>query len=561
MLEKLNRRLSISHLHLVAQGCNAMNTVNKYWPLVATPALLWASWPDKGFPLLALVAFVPLLSMFEHLSDVHMKKRRGLRVWFFCYLTFALFNLFVTSWIWNAHWSGVLAVCTFNAALMALVFLMAHKVRVVLGHKRGWIALVAFWLAFENFHQDWEMSWPWLTLGNAFAHYPQWVQWYEYTSVSGGTLWILIVNILIYNTLKKYLEKSEPFSKMAFRYIGIVLWVTLPIAFSLFRYNRYVDNPADSTEVVIVQPNFDAYTEKFDIPQTFQIQKFISLAETVMDMNTELVIGPETMLPELIEESAAGYHPDYQMLFAFKENYPRLNLLLGASTYQSYVDPAKVTPTARKYANAEAWFDVYNAAAYFSTDAQPEFYHKSKLVVGVEHFPFSTVLKPLLGRAVGDFGGTTGTHGIQKERTVFFHSVTGHGTSAIICFESVFPEFVSKFVRNGADFLCIITNDDWWGNTAGHRQHLHYARLRAVENRRWIARSANTGISAVINARGDILQSIPYKQEGALRAEIPILKEKTFFTSSGDIISRLAWFIGVFLALYTVAFRLRKKKL
>ncbi len=538
-----------------------MNFLRKFLLISATPLLLWASWPDKGFPLLIFIALVPLLWLFEEVSDSLPMRYRGFRVWVHMYLAFALFNLLVTSWIWNAHWSGVIAVCTFNAALMALVFLVAHKIRHVLGTKRGWIALVAVWLAFENFHQDWEMSWPWLSLGNAFAHYPEWVQWYESLSVSGGTLWIWIVNILIYQTFKVYLKKSEPFSRMAFRYIAIVLWIGLPIAYSLYRYNTYTNNPERFTKVVIVQPNFDAYTEKFDLPQTFQIQRFIELAKPLTDSTTRLVIGPETMLSELIEEEVAMYHPDYQLLNAFKDQYPHLNLLLGASTYRSYVNPSKVTPTARKYPNSEAWYDVFNSAAYFGDTPQPRFYHKSKLVVGVEHFPFSTILKPLLENAVGSFGGTTGTHGIQKERTVFRHSADGTGTSAVICFESVFPEFVSLFVRNGANYISIITNDDWWGHTAGHRQHLQYARLRAVENRRWIARSANTGISAVINSRGDILQSLPYRTSGALTSEIPLLSEKTFFTSTGDVVSRVAWFVAVFMILYSVAFSLRKKKL
>ncbi len=538
-----------------------MDFLRKFLLISATPLLLWASWPDRGFPFLIFIALIPLLWLYEEVSDSSQLRYRAFRVWGHTYLSFALFNLLVTSWIWNAHWSGVVAVCTFNASLMALVFLIAHKVRHVLGSKRGWIALVAIWLAFENFHQDWEMSWPWLTLGNVFAHRPEWVQWYEYLSVSGGTLWIWIVNILIYRVFKMYLKKSEPFKTMAFRYIAVVLWIGLPIAYSLYRYNAYTDNPEGFTKVVIVQPNFDAYSEKFDLPQTFQIQRFIELAKPLTDSTTWLVIGPETMLPELIEEDVARYHPDYQLLNAFKDQYPHLNLLLGASTYRSYVDPSKVTPTARRYPNSEAWYDVFNAAAYFDDTPQPKFYHKSKLVVGVEHFPFSTILKPLLESAVGAFGGTTGTHGIQKERTVFRHSTNGAGTSAIICFESVFPEFVSLFVRNGANFISIITNDDWWGNTAGHRQHLHYARLRAVENRRWIARSANTGVSAVINSRGDILQSMPYRTSGAFSHEIPILSEKTFFTSTGDVISRVAWFLSAFLVLYSVAFSLRRKKL
>src|SRR5207247_2436074 len=109
-----------------------------------------------------------------------------------------------------------------------------------------------------------------------------------------------------------------------------------------------------------------------------------------------------------------------------------------------------------------------------------------------------------------DLGGTSGSLGMQKERTVFkTQSTINNPQSAIfiapaICYESIYGDFLSAYIRNGAEFIAVITNDGWWGDTPGYIQHENYARLAAIEFRRDIARSANTGISCFINQKGDI---------------------------------------------------------
>ncbi len=533
--------------------------LQKIAPFLLTGLLLSAAWPDWGFEPLMFVALVPMIYGTIQISKSD-SKRKGTQIFLFSYLGFALFNLLATYWIQYAHWTGLAAVCVFNASLMALVFWGAHRVSIRLGWQKTLLTLPFFWLTFEAFHQDWDMSWTWLTFGFSFAKHPEWVQWYEWLGAPGGTLWVWITNLLMYKIFTNHiLTKNYTQAAKAFAFVIVVI-IGLPIVLSYLRYHTYQES-TDKIEVVVVQPNFDAYDEKFDLPQSIQVERFIGLALDKATRNTRLFVGPETMLPENIEEANLQYHPDIRMLYTFKKNFPSADILLGASTYKTFMNINEVPVTARKYDNHDAWYDLYNAALYFKEEPQPFPYHKSRLVVGVEHFPFSTVLKPLLSKAVGDFGGTTGTHGVQEERTVFTHSSGDFATSPVICFESVFGGFVGEFVRNGADFLCIITNDDWWDNTAAHLQHLHYARLRAVENRRSVARSANTGISAFINERGDILQSLPYREAGALRGEVTINKRLTFYSKSGDVIFRMAVFITLFMVLYAIAFRLRGKKI
>jgi apolipoprotein N-acyltransferase len=188
---------------------------------------------------------------------------------------------------------------------------------------------------------------------------------------------------------------------------------------------------------------------------------------------------------------------------------------------------------------------------FLSATDSLQVYHKSKLVVGVENFPYKNVLQPILGDAMLDLGGTISTKTTQEEREVF--KMNEQNTVApVICYESVYGAYVADYVKNGATFLAIITNDAWWNNTQGHKQHLSLARLRAIENRRWIARSANTGISAIINPAGAIVKSLEYDVKGTIKGTIYPKSKMTFYTTHGDYIARVASLMGLFVLLFSV---------
>jgi apolipoprotein N-acyltransferase len=114
-------------------------------------------------------------------------------------------------------------------------------------------------------------------------------------------------------------------------------------------------------------------------------------------------------------------------------------------------------------------------------------------------------------------------------------------------------------VRKGANVLFIITNDGWWGNTPGHKQHLSFASLRAIETRRSIARSANTGVSCFVNQRGDIQQATKYWERDVIRQEINLNSKITFYTRFGDYFGRISSFISVLFILLAIVFGIKRK--
>ena len=130
--------------------------------------------------------------------------------------------------------------------------------------------------------------------------------------------------------------------------------------------------------------------------------------------------------------------------------------------------------------------------------------------------------------------------------------------SAVICYESVYGEFFARFARNGAELIFIVTNDGWWGYTPGHRQHFIYSRLRAIETRRSISRSANTGISAFVNQRGDILWQSEYWVPAVMKYDLNANSRITFYSRYGDYLARISAFISVMLLLIAISMALRK---
>ena len=170
--------------------------------------------------------------------------------------------------------------------------------------------------------------------------------------------------------------------------------------------------------------------------------------------------------------------------------------------------------------------------------------HKSKLVLGVEKIPFSRWI-PWLEELSIKNGGTSGTLGIEKEPKNYITKTCTFGPC--ICYESIYGEFIAKQCKKGNEALFIITNDGWWGDTPGYKQHASFARLRAIENRRSIARSANTGISCFINQRGDVSQATKWWVPTAINGVINKNRKTTFYTENGDLIGETLAIMSVLL--------------
>ena len=516
---------------------------------------LGLAWPTNGFTLLIFISLIPLLYL-EQLIRNDFNDRKAIRIFCYSYLSFLIWNLITTWWLYNSTIYGMLFANFCNSLFYSIIFLLFYWVKSRMPLRSAYIFFSCCWLAFEKLHLTWDFSWSWLNLGNVFSEKTNWIQWYEYTGTFGGSLWVLILNIWIYEIIK-----SSNFKKLNFsikKTIGPILFIVIPIIFSIY-LSRQIKHKGEKIQVVIMQPNIDPYNSKYQISNISSLENFIKDSKAFISNKTSYVINPETFFAEGYGEELSKFkssilHKEIQKILY---NYPNLEFITGIQFFNKYYQEKPPSLTAN-LVRENLWLEFYNSALSEQFEKEFEVYHKSKLVVGVENMPFKNFLKPLLGDVLINLGGTVSSRVTQNNRSVFNQNSLSKKIAPIICYESIFGEFVTGFTKKGANFFAILTNDAWWGKTPGHRQLLSYSRLRAIENRRDIVRSANTGISAIINARGEIIKKTKYNTKAVLVGEISPRSELTFYTIYGDLIGRWAIFISGILMLIAISGRLKK---
>ncbi len=520
--------------------------------------LLSLSWPERGFPFIIFFAFIPLLIIEESILR-NKKEVSSIRFLLFSWLTFIIWNGLTTYWIVFSTLPGVLLAVFFNSLFMTMPLFITHLVRRKTQIQISLLPFIALWISFEYLHMNWELSWSWLNLGNAFARYPQWIQWYEYTGALGGTLWILIMNLLFFSIIK--IISGHHFKKRFKNFVitATISFFIIPSAISFVKYYTYQEE-YDPVEILMIQPNFDPYDRartKKEIAE--RIDLMINLADKHLTPETEFIIFPEGVLPESVNKNQLEKHVSINRINNFISDYDSLYLVSGVMAYELYGPNPDASPTARKIKGSSNYYDVFNAALMVDKNADYQFYSKSRLVPGVERMPYYRLFRPLKD-LITKFGGIPGSMATWENQKPF-HTKDSTKVFVLVCYESIYGEYINKFILQNSELIIIITNDGWWRDTPGYRQHNQYARLRAVETRRSVARAANTGISSFINQRGDIVEASSWDELTFLRNSLNKNQKATFYVVHGDFLGRFASFIVILMILYVIVqYFLSKRK-
>jgi apolipoprotein N-acyltransferase len=523
--------------------------------------LLWLAWPPMAYTtFLLFVGFVPMLLAMENIIQSKTPKK-GKKIFSITFLGFFIWNTLCIYWVYNSLKTiGPLVAIpislipySLGPLLMATACWLYYRMRLITNRGLSLFGLVCFWVAYEYLHQSWDLAFPWMTLGNGFAVSHQWIQWYEYTGVYGGTVWIWLLNILIflvYSGLREGQNRRLRLGLIA----AFVLVLVLPLSFSLYRYYTYKEQ-VNPSNIVVAQPNIDPYAKEDSIPADKQIDILTHISDSIGQPNTEFFIWPETAIAEDVDEDSIRSNKYFIQIQAFLKKYTNGNVLTGAETFKLY--HTRATKTASATDRPDLFYDDFNTAINIENSAEVQFYHKSKLVPGAESLPFGDALF-FLKPAFEHLGGATGSYGSQPDAEVFY-SQGGIGADPVICYESIWGAYVAESVHKGAQFIAIITNDGWWENTSGKDQHLDYAKLRAIETRRWVCRSANTGISAFINQRGDIVQRSKWWVKTALKQDINLNQDMTFYVLHGDYIPVWGCILAVIGVIFLLGAKVRSK--
>jgi apolipoprotein N-acyltransferase len=545
----------------------------KYFLYLITGLCFGLAFPPINFYLFIFAGFVLLLYIIE---DCQNYKELIKRV----YITVLFFELFATSWV---SLSGMRESADRFLILGGVFVLLSHPVFILLPSVFYFsvfknlkikrfpnLYLLAFpfiWVTFEYLQTLTEVTFPWLLAGNAFTTTLEKIQYVDYTGVYGVSFWVCVLSILVFYLFKTLKNSSDTIFIELRKRKNIVLLVAIVILYILPNIytkissseNKFTNNSDEKISVGVIQPNINAWY-KWGANQKVLINDYSSMIKEVASKKRDIkmIVLPETAIPFYLLYSS---YDDLFKIFKNACDSSNTTVLTGTPDIIIYENLSKAKVDSKKFSVSGEYYDTYNTAVLIEKGkekSQYQKYNKIKLVTGSERMPYQEKL-PFLKNLI-KWGVGISSYQLGKDTTIFSLD-NKYKFNTAICFESVFPGFFSDFINKGAQFSVIITNDAWWGKFFGTYQHNQYAVLRAIENRRWIIRCANTGISCIIDPYGNINSETQINEKALFTGEIGIRNDKTFYTLYGDVFSLFCLCIGMIFYLYGfISKSLLKKK-
>jgi apolipoprotein N-acyltransferase len=491
------------------------------------------------------------------------------------YFAMLFFNVFTLYWI--GGWGnndiflkiGGAATDVIHPFFFLVPLLIFYGIKKL--YKPGF-ALMLFpliWTGFEYSHNLGELAFPWIELGNTETYNIHRIQYAELVGVHGITFLICVISVMLYYLIHKlYSKKWKIISKPVILFFGvIVMMLFFPNFYSYnylintANYERYF-TPEDSSKIIktaIIQLNINPFNKWLSNKDSL-VDSYIEKLNQSLKLNADLVVIHETSVPYYFLEDYNAYNTQKYIDFVNLNNKP---LLMGVPNIQYYPDSATAPPETEVMSISSRRYGVYNSAILLEPGQlknEYQIHKKVKLVPFSEHAPFQRYLpfmKKLVSWGVGISSWNPG------DSLILFNLKQGKINvkfATLICFESVFSDYVSEGVKKGAEFLVIITNDGWWGNNGGPVQHEQFAVLRAVENRKWVVRAAQTGISCYIDPLGNIYDEIPYDTEGMTVKKIYANSDQTFYSEHGDVTGMLSYYVEILSFLLCIVLYVKKKR-
>jgi apolipoprotein N-acyltransferase len=512
---------------------------------VVSGILIGISYPPIPFPYFIFIAFVPYFYVLNN-TDQLIKRVH------FSYITFFVFNLITIYWVgsWTKEAdpflmiSGGLLLFVNPALYLIPVFLHHYALRTI-GKKGALFLFPFFWVFFEYLYTLTDLRFPWLTLSNSVTGFNYFIQIAEIIGAYGISLLILFINLLIYLFISDY-KKNGKINYLIGNAIFSILVVI--IIYGVIKNNVDYDR-GEKVRVGLIQPNLNPWEKWSGGNLEEQIDLYLELSQKAVDKGAKLIVLPESALPVYLLSGNYDFEVNRIRNFVNKNN---VFLLTGMPDINFYYDGEKAPEDAKETKVSGAKYTSFNSILGFSPDSFAiQKYGKIKLVPFGEKVPFVEEI-PLLGDLikwqVGISSWNTGS-GIK----VFEYGKNKIG--GVICIESIYPDFVAEFVQKGAGLITVVTNDSWYGYSSGPFQHKEISRLRAIENRKYVVRAANGGVSCIIDPHGKIISETELFTRDVLVGDITFNYEKTFYSSFPLIIPNFV--TGISIAIF-ILFLLKK---
>jgi len=474
---------------------------------------------------LNFIAFIPLLVA----SDWTLTLKKTLFTFTLqLLLALVVFFFYVGHWLLSAGNMGYLI-----ALLIVVPFVLLVSPYILFkkrGNKFAPVYFIAVWLTGEMVQAYFQLGSPFFNLGHSLGAKPRLIQWYEFTGASGGTLWILTMNFLLYSLGKTLISDRKRWVKISVAALSVLLF---PVIISMIIYAGYKEKGSPG-EVLIIHPSTDCTNVKYRINIYELMDIYLKVMLPQLTDKTEYVVLPETAIPN------AGWVADLNNNLVFDHflkstsQYPNLKLVTGAVNYEEIPNVEKIKgykkiPGIRFSEKYKVWYYTYNSALQIERGQPVQMRTKDGLVPYSEYAPYPLIM-PRLAPVGIDFQFSK-----REKNRLVFNADNGKNVSALICYELVYGRLFNQAVRKGARAFFVLLNEGWYTNSPKvPQQFLQLSVVRAIENRRDIAHASNMGISAFIDQRGDVVARNDSKQPGFLKHEIRMNKQHTVAATLGN---------------------------
>lgn len=521
----------------------------EHWWLILSGIAMGLSFPPMPFPfqLLMFLGLIPLFLIIE-------KKEKLIEINRAAYIAFFVFNLLTLYWVgsWQKEAdpflmiSGVLLVFV-NPVFFLIPTTLYYFSRKVLSERIALFLLPIFWVTYEYVYMLTDASFPWLTLGNGLSYFHLFIQAADIIGALGLSITVLYINVLLTRSFQNKENK-----KLIFRYSSLAaLIMILFLGYGVYRISTFKLSDK-KIKVGLIQPNLDPWDKWNGSSLNSLLDQYFALSKISLNKGADLLVWPETAIPVYL--FAGEYGKTVDSIYSFLITN-RTSLLTGVPWLNYYYKGDRMPPDVKFSKNGDFYYSTYNAVVLMNPENRNvPYYGKAKLVPFGERVPFVDQF-PFLGDWIKWGVGLSGWN-VGRDTTVFnFYSNKLKDTvriNAMVCYESIYPYYITAFINKGADLITVVTNDSWYGNSSGPYQHKEISVLRAVENRKSVIRSANGGISCIIDPLGRTSAETQMFVKAQLTGDVIIQPGKTFFTEHSLIIPLLCsafslWVAGMFL--------------
>lgn len=471
-----------------------------------------------------VVGFVFTFSLFSLLNE--LKKLKIILATIVSFFLMLTFNSIATGWLLNTSYSSkAILVFVANSVVMTLPFFLWYVGRRYANFK--YFHFILIWLVFEYIHFHWALSWPWLTFGHIFGHYPQVVQWYEFTGVLGGTLWLLVVGYLIY----LYINHSFKNKHLFFLAISIVV----PLFFTYMLTNNNEVKGNNQLGVSLVQIGFAKGDTTFY--SNFKRIKYLTTKfRNEVPKGIDYILLPELTLNDSIWLSGIKTSFEVKLIQNYLKKYhpPKTSVILGLELYDG-----------KRYKGYHEQQKKYNAIVEINYEGLKSIYVKNKYIPFQERTPYGFGFLNIYSEEYSKANTPT-----QQ----FYNKQLNFNPILAICYESIYGYYLNSQVKPTPSAIFMFSNEAFLNNSVGVEQYFNISKLRAIELRKDIARSSNMGYSAIIDSKGAIRRLSNKKNFEIINGVINKNDSLTFYAKHGDYIGVISFIILLLLIIKSIRF-------